>query len=64
MTPARTRNGDRIAIPRWSGGVGGREAVRGVGVEEVGEIHNEGHAAVTAMIQWRRSRIEEPNLWR
>jgi hypothetical protein len=33
---------------------------------EVGEIHNEGHAdaAMTAMIQWRRSRIEEPNLWR
>ena len=41
MTPERTREGDQIAIPRWSGGVGGREAVGVVGVEEVGEIHNE-----------------------
>ncbi len=38
--PARTRHGDQIAIPRWSGGVGGREAVGVVGVEEVGEIRD------------------------
>jgi hypothetical protein len=42
--PARARDSEHVAIPRWRGGVGGQGPVGVVGVNELCEIREKGHA--------------------
>jgi hypothetical protein len=41
--PTRSRHREQVAIPRWSGGVGGQTAVGAMVVDEVFEVSEQDH---------------------